>query len=467
MTAEDTTDLLLAAAWSSLGGDPALLELLELVGDGTGLLPSTLAAMPAMTAAIAASTLAASVLDGTRRSAEPMPVVVDREHVAIAARSEHYARSEAAVESGRISPLSLFWQTADGGWFRLHGEYPWHRERALRVLECDDRHRSVKAAVLNWRGEELEDALTAAGGLGYAVRTEQQWRDHPQGRAVAALPLLQHEAVAAGPGRTAVPDRAATGLRVLDLTRVLAGPIATRTLAAWGAEVLRIDAPQLPEMPAHALDTLPGKRSAELDLTQSAGRARLEELLDTADLLVQGYRPGALARFGLDPDHLAEHHPHLSVVTLSAWGPTGPWATRRGFDSVVQCPTGIALAEGDDGRPGWLPAQVLDHATGYLAAAASMLALADVQRGASPRSVQLSLAQTAHWLQGAGHTTPEAPSLPDVDAYRVSLPGAVAPVEVIGPPGRLADLQPGWTFTTDLGVDAPEFGPAGVRRHAV
>jgi len=419
------------------------------------------AALPAMTAAVSASTLAASVLDSARRSAPPMPVVVDREHVAVAARSEHHARTDAHVESDLFEPLSRFWQTADGAWFRLHGEYAWHRDRALGVLGCDERHAAVKEAVKGWRGEDLEEALAAAGGLGYVVRSRQQWREHPQGRAVAALPLVQVE-TAPGPSRAAVAGRGAAGLRVLDLTRVLAGPVATRTLAAWGAEVLRIDSPHLPETPEFALDTLPGKRSAELDLAQPTGLARLHELLEEADLLVEGYRPGALARYGLDPRDLGERHPHLHVVTLSAWGPSGPWSARRGFDSLVQCPTGIALAEGTERRPGTLPAQVLDHVTGYLAAAAGMLALAAAQHGDGPRFVQVSLAQTAHWLLGAGSVRPVTPRLLDPDAYRVTLPGAAAPVRVIRPPGRTADLAPRWTFTTDLGADAPEFAGTGI-----
>ena len=459
MTGADPTDALLRQAWAALGGDPALTSLIELTGDATGLLPSALAAVAAMTAAVSASTLAASVLDAARRPGAPRQVAIDRQHVAVAARSEHYARSEAHQESERISPLRRFWETADGYWFRVHGEYPWHRDRALAVLGCEDRHRAVREAVARWRAEDLEDALAGAGGLGYAVRTEQQWHQHPQGRAVVDLPLLESE-VGPGPARPSGPGRGTSGLRVLDLTRVLAGPICTRTLAAWGADVVRIDCPRLPEMPGHALDTLPGKRSAELDLVEPSGRARLEELLTSADLLVLGYRPGALARFGLDPRQLAERHPHLCVVTLCAWGPTGPWAERRGFDSLVQCPTGIALAEGTEGRPGTLPAQILDHATGYLAAAAGMVALAAVQRGEPPRSTQLSLAQTAQWLLGAGHHTPETPRRGDVDAYRVVLPGAATPVDVIRPPGRLADLEPRWSFTTDLGADAPEFGPS-------
>jgi hypothetical protein len=453
---EEETHLLLEQAWSALGADPGLLGLVELSGDGTGLLPSNTAALPAMTAAVTASTLAASVLDASRGTAKPERVFIDREHVAVAARSEYYARSDALEEPDRMSPFFRFWKTADDRWFRVHGEYPWHRSRALGVLGCEDRHRSVKDAILSWKAEDLENALDAAGGMGYAVRSEEEWLQHPQGRAVASLPLLQTEE-GGGTGRVAGPARGATGLRVLDLTRALAGPIATRTLAAWGADVVRIDGPGLPEEPAHALDTLPGKRSAELDLADPANKATLEELLGAADLLVQGYRPGALARFGLQADALAERHPHLNVVTLSAWGPAGPWAERRGFDSVVQCPVGISQREGTDERPAALPSRVLDHAMGYLAAASAMLAVASVQQGGRPRSARLSLAQTARWLLGAGATTRAEPRRADVDAYRVVLPGAVAPVDIVRPPGRLVDLEPSWSFTTDLGSDPPEF----------
>jgi CoA-transferase family III len=456
VSGEDPTDLLLNQAWASLGGDPEALGLVEFEREGAGLLPSTYAALPAMSAAVGASTLAASVLDAARRAGPALPVVVDREHVAAAARSEHYARSSAVAKEERISPLSLFWMTADDRWFRIHGEYPWHHARALEVLRCEDRHRSVKAAVAGWNADELEDALAAGGALGFAVRDEAQWRTHPQGMAVATLPLLQ-TTVGAGTVSGLGSGRAAAGVRVLDLTRVLAGPVATRTLAAWGADVLRLDGPRLPELPVHAVDTMSGKRSATLDLADAAGRVRLEELLATADLLVLGYRPGALDAFGLAPPDLAERHPHLSVISLSAWGPSGPWSQRRGFDSLVQCPTGIALGEGSDDRPGWLPAQVLDHATGYLAAAAGLLALASAHREGRPRAVQLSLAQTAGWLVEAGRTVAEKPRPVDVERYRVVLPGARAPVEVVRPPGRLADLVPSWPATTDLGASDPSF----------
>jgi CoA-transferase family III len=458
----DVTNRLLRVAWAALGGDASLLDLVEVRGIDAGLLPSTFAVLPAMVAAVTASTLAASVLDASRRAGSPAPVLIDAKHVAAAARSERYARVEGSPEAVSFAPLSRFWRTADG-WLRLHANYAWHKERALRVLGCQDRPEAVEEAVASWPGADLEEALAMAGAVGYAVRSQSQWQAHPQGRAVSALPLLG-SAAGKGPGRNASAGTGAAGLRILDLTRVIAGPVATRTLAAWGADVLRLDSPHLPEIPAQALDTLPGKRSAQLDISQPPGRARLEQLLADADVLVQGYRPGALHRYGLSPGVLAERHPHLSVVTLSAWGPTGPWAARRGFDSLVQCPTGIALAEGADGKPGALPAQALDHATGYLAAAAAMLALAGIQRGEPPQSVRLSLAQTAHWLTAAGTQERSAPSEASPEEHMVTLPGPSRPVHVIAPLGRAGDLLPGWTSTTDLGADSPAFPATGKER---
>jgi hypothetical protein len=461
----DVTDRLLRAAWSALGGDADLLDVVEVTGDDdAGLLPSTYAVLPAMVAAVCASTLAASVLDCARRGGSHASVLIDVEHVAVAARSQRYARVEGLSGVNPFAPLSRFWRTADG-WLRLHANYPWHRERALRVLGCQDRPEAVGEAIASWAGADLEDALAMAGAVGYAVRSRSQWQAHPQGRAVSALPLLGRAAgPGPGPGRSAGAGRGAVGLRVLDLTRVIAGPVATRTLAAWGADVLRLDSPNLPELPAQALDTLPGKRSAQLDISQPAGRARLDQLLADADVLVQGYRPGALDRYGLAPEELVDRHPHLSGVALSAWGTTGPWAARRGFDSLVQCPTGIALAEGADGKPGELPAQALDHATGYLAAAAAMLAIAGIQRGEPPRHVRLSLAQTAHWLTAAGTRERSAPREANPERRMVTLPGASRSVHVISPPGRIGDLLPRWTSTTDLGADPPAFHSAGEQR---
>ncbi|MFD8145258.1 CoA transferase, partial [Streptomyces sp. NPDC059708] len=200
---------------------------------------------------------------------------------------------------------------------------------------------------------------------------------------------------------------AAAGVRVLDLTRVIAGPVATRTLGVLGADVLRIDAPGLAEADDAYADTGFGKRSALVDLARPEGRAVLEGLLDGADVVVTGYRPGALERFGLGGEQLLERRPGLVVAELCAWGWRGPWAGRRGFDSLVQAGYGIAArCAGPDGAPGVLPAQALDHGTGYLMAAGVLRALA----GGTGGLLRFSLAGTASWLvrdvPGAGAGVP-------------------------------------------------------------
>lgn len=454
------TQRLLTTAWHAVGGDPAHLAALTTTGDPDGLLPARLHALPAATAAVGAATLAAAVLDATCTGrADPRPAVVDVEHVAVAAVSERHARTHGTPPTdpaGLFAPLSRFWRTADG-WLRLHANYPWHRERALAVLGTTDRPDDVAAAVARRSGTDLEDALATAGAVGHAVRTPAEWAAHPQGRATAAAPLVETTAHDGAPLALA-PGRAADGVRVLDLTRVIAGPVATRTLAAWGADVLRLDSPHLPDLAAGLTDTLPGKRSALLDLAAPGSRDVLDHLLAGADVVVHGYRPGALHRLGLAPDELRERHPHLVVAAVSAWGGTGPWAHRRGFDSVVQAPTGIAATEGDDDGPGALPAQVLDHATGYLLAAAVLLALAEAATTGRRRHLRLALGSTARWLTDAGTTErPATARAVDPTPYLVTLDGGPHRVDVVAPPGHLADLTPRWTRTTAYGADAPRW----------
>jgi crotonobetainyl-CoA:carnitine CoA-transferase CaiB-like acyl-CoA transferase len=246
---------------------------------------------------------------------------------------------------------------------------------------------------------------------------------------VEATPVAHAEPRALGAG--ALP---ASGVRVLDLTRVIAGPVATRYLAALGADVLRLDPPHMPELELGLLDTCVGKRLAPVDLRDTP----VEDLLRDADVVVAGYRPGALAAFGLDDAQLAERHPHLVVASLSAWGRTGPWAQRRGFDSLVQAACGIAWAEGRDGAPGALPVQALDHATGYLLAGAVLGELAGRRRGEPPRNLRLALAATAAELMrrpgdGAG-------AQPGCDGFRLQL----GELSVIAPPGALDGSPLGW-----------------------
>jgi CoA-transferase family III len=307
-----------------------------------------------------------------RRGRAAGPTRLDRGHVAAAFRSEAYLRLNGALSGAGFAPLSRFWATRDG-WVRTHGNYPWHREALVRALGTSEDPDQVAAAIAGRAACEVEDLVVGAGGVAAAVRTPAQWGAEPAGQAVAAARLIEGDRLGDAPPRhrTAGPPGAAgpptmlpaAGIRVLDLTRVIAGPVATRYLAALGADVLRLDPPHRPELPLHAYDGLLSKRSALLDLDTDA--ACFDELLGAADVLVHGYRPHALDRFGLTPGELAERHPGLVVVSLSAWGSTGPWGGRRGFDSIVQAASGIAAAESADGdRPGAMPCQLLDHGTG-------------------------------------------------------------------------------------------------------
>jgi hypothetical protein len=424
---------LLPAVWTALGGAPDELARIRITGPS-----ATMRSMFPVTA-VGAATVGASLLAATRG----VPVAVDTTALAVALRSERHVRLGGRAVGSPFDPLSAFHRTSDG-WLRLHANYPWHRAAALRVLRCAEA--DAPAAIAERGALELETALHDAGGVGAAVRSEEEWL----AAAGPPSPLVERRVLGDA------PPRAARRPRVLDLTRVIAGPVATRTLAVHGADVLRLDPPDRPEIPLQAYDTLPGKRSALLDLGTSG--AVLEELLAGTDVVVSGYRPGALDRFGLAPAELARRFPGLVVVTLSAWGHEGPWAHRRGFDSIVQAACGIADAEATDGVPGALPAQLLDHATGYLAAAGALLALDAQRRAGGTHHIRLALAATAAWLQSLPRTRPDdvpeidpAPHLVDVDTLdgRLTLarpPGTVDGTPLVWPPPApsYGTAQPRW-----------------------
>lgn len=424
---------LVQEVWRAVhGGDPPPVSLRICGSTGLG---GRLAVPALALGAVAAQLRAAHRLSAA--SGQDAPLDLDAGHVGLAFRSERYARLDGRPVGPGFAPLSRFWRTADG-WLRLHGNYPHHRAAALAVLGDD-----VEAAALRWQAEELETAVVDAGGAAAAVRTGAEWLAHPQGQAVAELPLLSLRRSADGPLRAVE----LLGLRVLDLTRVIAGPVATRTLASHGADVLRIDGPHLPDDPGGLLDTGSGKRHVVLDLTSAGGRRTVEELLADADVVVQGYRPGALDAFGLDPVALAERHPHLVVVRLSAWGSAGPWRHRRGFDSLVQAATGIASVYGTPDGPGALPAQALDHATGHLAAAVVLAALARQRVEGGGWHGELSLAQTARWLLDAPppNSAEDTAEVCDLARYLIDLPAAAGTVGVVSPPG-----SPSWNAAAQL-----------------
>ncbi|MBT3150596.1 CoA transferase [Streptomyces sp. CHD11] len=405
----------LTSVWSALGGDPALLARVSAV-ERPGVLPARLPVRDLARACVGACALAAAELGARRAGDDEVPAVrVDDGAVATAFVSErHLLVGGRAPES--FAPLSRLWRTADG-WVRTHANYPHHRARLLDALGVADDPDAVAPAVAERSAREIEETVYAAGGLAVALRTPGEWAAHEQAAALRSRPPVELSRLDASPARVLTrvgpgPLLPAAGLRVLDLTRVIAGPVATRTLALLGADVLRVDAPWLPELPDQHADTGFGKRSALLDL--AAGRDLFEELLATADVVVTGYRPGALGRFGLTPRELAARRPGVVVAELSAWGAYGPWDGRRGFDSLVQVATGIASAEAREGRPGALPAQALDHGTGYLLAAGVLRALTGQTGEGGSRLVRVALARTAGWLlEEAGHLPEEAGHPPE------------------------------------------------------
>ncbi|MFI6643499.1 CoA transferase [Streptomyces sp. NPDC050504] len=411
-----------ARAWAALGGGAALLSRVRYGGGGG--LSARLPVMELARSTVAACALAAAELAADRAGSGVPRVRVDDGAVGAAFLSDRLVRLDGAAPT-TFAPLSRFWRAADG-WVRTHANYPHHRERLLTALglPADAGAADVEAAIGAGAARDVEDAVYAAGGLAVAARTVAEWGAGEQARALAARPLLSLERLDDSPVRKSAPLPEgpllpAAGLRVLDLTRVLAGPVATRTLALLGADVLRIDSPGLPESQDAHNDTGMGKRSTRLDLAAAGDRAVFESLLASADVVVTGYRPGALDRFGLAPADLAARRPGLVVAQVSAWGTEGPWGGRRGFDSLVQVATGIAAVEGGAGEPGALPAQALDHGTGYLMAAAVLRAVTEQRAAGGSRVARLALARTAHWLL---HELPEGAGAPERPGSAVSGP---------------------------------------------
>ncbi|MGW2884730.1 CoA transferase [Streptomyces griseoruber] len=422
--------------WSELGGDPARLARVSTVVR-EGLLPARLPVRELARACVGACALAGAELGARRAGLDRVPGVrVDDGAVAAAFTSERRLLVDGRAPE-LFAPLSRFWRTADG-WVRTHANYPHHRERLLKSLDVPDDPAAVEAAMAGRSARDVEDTVYAAGGLAVALRTPEEWAAHPQAAEVAARPLVERGRLDGAractfPDLTGTALLPAAGLRVLDLTRVLAGPVATRTLALLGADVLRLDAPGLPELPDQHTDTGFGKRSALLDLT--ADRRRFEELLADADVVVTGYRPGALDRFGLSPEALAERRPGLVVAQVSAWGAYGPWGDRRGFDSLVQVATGIAAVEGSAGRPGALPAQALDHGTGYLLAAGVLRALTEQSYDGGSRVVRVALARTAAWLMsGAGREAEGGEAVPGAGVWLGETDSPVGRLRYARPP---------------------------------
>jgi len=437
-----TAAALTRTAWTALGGDAGAVDGVAFTGEG-GLI-SAYPVTDVASAAMAAAALGIAEFVAARGEKFPR-VTVDRRFASMWLL--HSIRPIGWKMPPTWGPIAGDYPTRDG-WIKLHTNWPHHQAAACRVLGTEPVRESVARAVATWGKTELESAVLAAGGCAAEFRSAADWAAHPQGKAVAAEPLVHIAMAGEGPRLAFAPARPLAGLRVLDCTRVLAGPIATRFLAGFGAQVLRIDPPDRDE-PGLVAETTLGKRCAQLDLRKRADRAIFETLLAHADVFVHGYRPGALDGLGFDAARRAGLAPGLVDVCLDAYGWSGPWATRRGFDSLVQMSSGIAhtgMRWRKADKPVSLPAQALDHVTGYLMAAATLRGLA--RRLASGRGSQsrLSLARTAKFLNDALGEPATVPLEPETEADLA--PGIEArswgPARRLAPPVAIAGAPMRW-----------------------
>lgn len=398
-----------SAIWTNSGLRPAALDNLDLTGI-TQTLPSSFHVGVAAQASIALAALAAAET-GRQRGMNTGRVGVDMQ--AAERECSGYFTLDGQMPPS-WAPLSGLYPCRDGH-VRIHANFDHHRDAALAVLGLTGNTNAytkadVTQALRRWDAVDFESAVSAAQGVASASRTFEEWHQHAQAGVISDLPLLSFEQIGdAAPLPIPLPstksrNKPLAGIRVLDLTRILAGPVAGRTLAAYGADVMLVNSPRLPNI-EHIVDTSRGKLSTLLDLHNAADAGQLASLVRAAHVFIQGYHPGGLARLGFDPANLARSRPGIVYVSLSAYGHLGPWAQRRGFDSLVQTATGFNQAEADAAgaaTPQAMPVQILDYASGFLLAFAAQVALLRQAQVGGSWHVRVSLAQTAHWLRGLG-----------------------------------------------------------------
>jgi crotonobetainyl-CoA:carnitine CoA-transferase CaiB-like acyl-CoA transferase len=461
---------ILADLWTSTGGDASVLDRLTLTGDEPQL-PSSFRVAAAAQASIAAAGLAAANV-WQLRSGQSQDVAVDMRHAVVECRSERYLRVDGKPPGPAWDAIAGIYKTGDGRFVRLHTNFRHHRDAVCKVLNCKAERDEVQAALMQWDGEAFETAAYAGGCVVALMRSHDEWQAVPHAKALAELPLVRIEKIGeAEPKPWPKGDRPLAGVRALDLSRVIAGPVAGRTLAVHGADVMLISSPNLPAIPWLTIDTGRGKLTSFVDLKTEQGREVLRGLLAEADIFSQGYRPASIAALGFSPEEAAKINPGIVYVSLSAYGHAGPstspWANRRGFDSLVQTTTGFNHAEGQaagvDG-PKELPAQMLDHATGYFMAFGAMMAKARQSREGGSWHVRVSLAQTGRWLWNLGRVA-DGFKTEDLKGESVSpfieeIPSGFGQLRSVRHSAMLSKTPASWTLPAmPLGSHPPKWPP--------
>ena len=443
-------------------------RLVKITGGADPILPTPLLIGETSTAALSAVGLAVSDL-WESRTGRRQEVAVDTRQATASLRSGHYLHMDGVPVSTERNAVMGVYPAKNGRWSYIHANFPNHRAAALGVLGVPEDREAVRKAVEGWDALELEEAIIAANGAGGMVRTMDEWVHHPQAQAIASLPLMEIVKIGDSPPQD-LPDgdRPLSGVRVLDLTRVLAGPTCARTLAEHGADVMKITGAHLPSNTYQEYHTGHGKLSAHLDLREQTDLDTLRGLISDADVFSQSYRPGTLGQRGLSHEDLAQLRPGIVYVSLSAFSHTGPWALRRGFDTVVQTVSGITSRQGElfpGATPGpqFYPVSAIDYLTGYLMAFGALVALARRVRQGGSWLVRISLAQTGHWLVGRGQVpvgelkdVPEEFTPQELKCWSTTSDTPVGRLNHLGPVVGLSETPPRWARpSVPLGFNEP------------
>jgi len=421
----------------------------------------------AAAAALAANATAAADL-WCARGGRPQRIEVDVRAAAASLVSFAYLRYQDASFERRGQATTALYRARDGRWIHLHGGFS-SREGTLALLKCDDDANAIANAVASWDAQALEDTLAERGVCGAKLRSANEWRVHPQGIALARVPVVEilplgdadREPVP-GPRADEHGARPLSSVRVLDLTRVLAGPTCARTLAEHGADVLHVRSPKLPSIEPFVIDTNPGKRSCFLDLDRKEDVEQVRALVHDAHVFSQGYRPGALARRGFAPEELARMRPGIIVVSIDCYGHEGPFAGRPGWEQLAQTVSGMALEHAGDENPALVPTAINDYTTGYLGALGAMCALARRTVEGGSWHVRVSLARTAMWIMSLPRTAPDAKpggfDAASIAAWIIEMNTAWGPLTRLGPIARMSETPPRWELPpAPLGSDPAEW----------
>jgi len=372
--------------------------------------------------------------------------------------------TDASHEANR--GLTGIFQTKDGRWLLPHFGLDHLRRRMLDLLQADANTESIAKAVAKWDALELENAIDEARVCGGMIRTNEEWLQEPHGKILAAKPVVEIIKIGdSEPEPMPAGDRPLSGIKALDLTRILAGPITGRTLAEHGADVLMVSAPHLPQVWSYVADTSHGKRSCYLDLRDESEKQTLLDLVKTADVFSQGYRPDKINQMGLGPEALAEIRPGLVYVSINCYGADGPFSHRGGWEQIAQIMTGIAAEGGQSSsgyKPKTLPAAANDYITGYLGAYGTLLALARRAREGGSYHVRVSLCQTGMMIydQGKVGTLPENLNLgmSDVDSLCMESDSHLGRIKHLAPVLSLSETRPFWALPTPkMGSNDPRW----------